>query len=95
MSYTFNFAVAQQTLHEMLTINTNITGELSELETYCNAQLAEWTGDAQVEYQAAKTEWNSAAQQMAQAFTNAQTALTNITEGYINAESIARGVWQK
>lgn len=93
MSYRFNFEVAQDTITLMNNVNGNINTALAELERFCATQLAEWTGDAQTEYEAAKTEWNNAAKAMGSALTQGQTALVRISGGYGNAEGSARSVW--
>jgi WXG100 family type VII secretion target len=83
----------QAVTEEMSRIGRQINKILDDLETESGAHLAQWTSNARDAYNAAKIQWNLAADDMVIQADNARNALSQITDSYANAEFQGLGLW--
>ena len=87
------YEVVLPTMHSAMedvnTVAHSIKNLLDELETHCQSTLSQWTGDAQSEYNAAKTNWDNAAANIPAAVNAAAAALNDIADSYNAAENSA------
>lgn len=74
-------------------IASNISNELSELESNVQQRLSDWTGDAQQSYQARKAAWDAAAAAMPQSLNQASTTLNHISDLYSTSERTVAGTF--
>ena len=93
VTYAVNMSNVQEVAAEMQIISGNIQSMVSDLNDQQSINLADWTGPAKDAYYHDQAIWNSAAQDMSVQATNAQAALSNITDAYANAEYQGLGLW--
>jgi len=93
-TYTFNFQIAGSVCDNMAAYTRAMLDQLSDLNTMAQNSLASWDGTAREAYTAHKAKWDAAAAKMPEALGRAESALTEITSGYQQAETYAQGMWQ-
>jgi early secretory antigenic target protein ESAT-6 len=79
-----DFASTYQALH----------GTLTTLESQLQSSLAQWTGEAQTAYYAAKKKWDAAAADMATVVSQLGQVVGVANENYGAAERTNSAMWQ-
>lgn len=92
-TYTFNFQLADQVRDSMASITKNMLATLTDLDLMARHSLQEWSGSAQQAYATHKQKWDAAAAQMPAALGRAESALAEISNGYLQVEHYAQSMW--
>jgi len=92
-TYGLSFAEMNTAIETAGSLAQRFTSTLEDMNNELKAKLATWTGDAQAEYQMAYTTCRLAALQMPATLTQAQAALSQITDGYGTAERTVAGTF--
>ena len=93
MEYTFDFNMADGVRDHMATATKNIISMLENLHNEVSTSLANWESGARDQYNQAKTEWDAAAAQMPQSLGQAESALSEISSGYLQVEHWGANRW--
>jgi len=93
VQYTFDFTMADGVRDHMATITKSIISMLENLHSEVSTSLASWESGAREQYNQAKAEWDAAAAQMPQSLGQAETALSEISNGYLQVEHYGAGRW--
>jgi uncharacterized protein YukE len=93
-SFSFSQSAFDQMVTALENANTKIDSRVNELETYSTTTLAAWKGDAQVDYQTHKQEWDNSILKMRSIIKEqAIPALRNILDNYNTTERKNRQSW--
>ncbi|XVS67701.1 WXG100 family type VII secretion target [Actinosynnema sp. CA-299493] len=84
--YTFDQRIADQARDQMAETTRRLTKELEDMHLQVVQTLQEWSGDAKQQYQVAKSQWDQAAARMPASLFTAESALEQITQGYVRVE---------
>lgn len=95
VTYTYNFAQGETTIDQLRAVATQIQGDLSQLESSVANLLANWTTQAQADYQIAQQTWNAAAGNMQNALQIASQTLNSVNDGYQGVENRSVSRWSK
>jgi WXG100 family type VII secretion target len=93
VQYRVNHVGVDQVYADMRSRTQQVQAMISDLERTSEATVAEWEGDAQQAYWAAKSEWNSAASNMAALADRMALNLNGINTNYQNADRGAAGTF--
>jgi WXG100 family type VII secretion target len=92
-TYTFDFNLADETMSAMSTVGGQISSMLDDLERTVQKLLPHWTSEARDAYGVAQNAWDSAAQNMPTALSNARIALGQIADIYGGVEKQGVQMW--
>lgn len=93
VTYAVNISNVQEVAQEMGLIAGKIQTMVSELNNQQTINLQDWVGQARDAYSHDQAIWNSAASDMSQQASIAQSSLSSITDTYANAEYQGLGLW--
>jgi uncharacterized protein YukE len=92
-THTFNFQIADSVRDTMATCTRALLDQLEDLDTMARNDLANWDAAAREAYAVHKANWDKAAAEMPEALGRAESALTEISGGYLKVEHYAQGMW--
>lgn len=86
MTLTVNYAALNLLVQTLTTSATTITERLDELEAQLEPLRANWEGEAQTAYIAAKAQWDSAMADMLRILSQAGVNVNNSIDSYQGAD---------
>jgi len=89
----FNFQIADSVRDNMATYTKAMLDQLDDLHAMAQNSLASWDDAAREAYLVRKANWDNAAAKMPEALGRAESALNEISGGYLQVEHYARGMW--
>ncbi|GAA2822649.1 MULTISPECIES: WXG100 family type VII secretion target [Crossiella] len=92
-TYTFNRGMADSVRDQMAAITKQLQNELENMHQQITSTLQDWQDGAKDQYLTAKSQWDAAAQRMPHSLNAAETALQQITEGYLKVEHTGMNAW--
>ncbi|MFI5735655.1 WXG100 family type VII secretion target [Kribbella sp. NPDC051587] len=92
-TYSFNPTKADRTRDVMGIVTKQLMDELETMNTNVLKVMQDWTGDARMQYDIAKQQWDQAAQRMPASLNAAEVALRDITNGYLQIEHSGVNAW--
>jgi WXG100 family type VII secretion target len=92
-TYTVHMDNVQAVAEEMGTLGSRVQAMIEQLNSDCQASLAEWTSSARDAYTTYSGQWTNAANDLPVQAANAQNSLSEITNAYATAEYQGLGLW--
>ena len=92
-TYAFNFQIADSVRDTMAAYTKAMLDQLDDLDAMARHSLANWDGPAREAYVVHKAKWDAAAAKMPEALGRAESALNEISGGYLKVEHYAQGMW--
>lgn len=89
----FNFQIADSVRDNMAAYTRAVLDQLAELDALARGGLAGWDDAAREAYAVHKANWDAAAARMPEALGRAESALNEISGGYLRVEHYAHGTW--
>ncbi|WP_405060772.1 WXG100 family type VII secretion target [Kribbella sp. NBC_01505] len=92
-TYSFNPTMADSTRDVMAIVTRQLLAELETMNANVLKVMQDWSGDARMQYDGAKQQWDQAAQRMPASLNAAEVALKELTNGYLQIEHTGVNAW--